>query len=168
MLAAFVEGTRVLTMELVKEVIGELEIENRYWEDEAREHNLLKLEPTSLQPGAGHSTLMLKISREKFMQIIKETVNRIDRNSIDRLREEVAGSHISEKEREEILKRCSASDEAVNNLMTYTHTEISKLSSELKNVGRESEILKDLIDILQCKITTGQRAKRGLLRRMFS
>ena len=163
MLSAFVEETRVLSMELVKEVIGELEIENRYWEDETRKDNPLKLEPTSLPPGAEHSTLMLKISREKFMHIIKETGNRIDR-----LREEFAGSHISVKEREEILERCSASEEAVNNLMTYTHAEISRLSSELKNVGREAEILRDCIDKLQREITAGQRAKRGLLRRMFS
>ena len=163
MLSAFVEETRVLSMELVKEVIGDLEIENRYWESEAREDNLLKLEPTSLPPGAEQNTLMLKISREKFMQIIKETGNRINR-----LSEEVAVCHISVKEREEIRKRCAASEEAVNDLMTYTHAEISRLSSELENVGRESEILRGSIDKLQCEITTQQRSKRGLLRRMFS
>jgi general secretion pathway protein A len=163
MLSAFAEETRVLSMELVKEVIGELEIENRYWEDEAREDNLLKLEPTSLPPGAEQSTLMIKISREKFMQIIKETGNRIDR-----LSEEVAVCHISVKERAEILERCAASEEAVNNLMIDTYTEIAKLSSELEKVGRESEILRDRIGKLQREITTGQKAKRSLLRRMFS
>jgi len=39
------------------------------------------------------------------MHIIKETGNRIDR-----LREEFAGSHVSVKEREEIRKRCAASE----------------------------------------------------------
>ena len=163
MLSAFVEETRVLSMELVKDVIGDLEIENRYWESETREDNLLKLEPTSLPPEAEQNTLMLKISREKFMQIIKETGNRINR-----LSEEVAVCHISVKEREEIRKRCAASEEAVNDLMTYTHAEISRLSSELENVGRESEILRGSIDKLQCEITAQQRSKRGLLRRMFS
>jgi general secretion pathway protein A len=163
MLSAFAEETRVLTVELVKAVIGELEIENKYWEDEALGDNVLKVGAASLSPGADDGTPMLKISREKFMQIIKETLNRIER-----LREEFAMCHVSGKEKEEILEKCAASEEAVNNLMIYTNTEIAKLSSEVEKLGRESAILRDCVGKLQHKITAGQRAKRGLLRRMFS
>jgi putative secretion ATPase (PEP-CTERM system associated) len=163
MLSAFAEETKVLTAEVVNEVIGELESENRYWTDEACGNNPSKLEASALIENTEHSARMLKISKERFLQIIKETVTRVDS-----LTEEFSRLQISERERNEILDRCSAAEEALNNHIARTDRQLSKLSAVTKDVFKELELLRKQIDSIPRGIPSSQRNKKGLLRRIFS
>ncbi len=163
MLSAFAEETRVLTSEVVNEVIGELESENRYWNDEACGNNSLKLESSALLENTEHSARILKISKERFLQIIKETVTRVDS-----LMEEFSRFQISERKRSETIDTCLEVEETLNNHIARTDRQLSKLSAEMKDTFKEMEILRKQVDNIRREMPSSQKKKKGLLRRIFS
>ncbi|SPP99501.1 Secretion ATPase, PEP-CTERM locus subfamily [Candidatus Sulfobium mesophilum] len=163
MLSAFAEETKVLTAEVVNEVIGELESENRYWHDESSGNNPSKLEESALIENTEHSARMLKISKERFLQIIKETVTRVDS-----LTEEFSKLQIFERGRNEILDRCSTAEEALNNHIARTDRQLSRLSAEMEDLFKKMELLRKQIDIIHRVPPSSQKKKKGLLRRIFS
>lgn len=88
MLSAYVEDTKELSPDFVKEIIGEVEAENKYWKDEAPEKYLLGSE-----------------------SILQEIVNRMNK-----IEEEFFRGNISQNEKVEIFERLSASENLVNRL----------------------------------------------------
>jgi hypothetical protein len=163
MLSAFAEETRVLTAEVVNEVIGELESENRYWTDELSGNSPSKLEASALIENTEQSARMLKISKERFLQIIKETVTRVDN-----LTEEFSRLQISERERNAILERCSSAEEALNNHIAHTDRQLSRSSADMEDLFKKMELLKKQIDIIYRVLPSSQSKKKGVLRRIFS
>src|SRR4030042_2239293 len=95
MLAAYIEGTKELSPDFVKEIIGEIEAENKYWKDEAPEKYILGSE-----------------------SILQEIVNRINR-----IEEEFFKSNISQNEKLEIFERLSALENLFNKLVSDKKTD---------------------------------------------
>jgi general secretion pathway protein A len=176
MLSAFVEETRELSLELVKEVIGEIEIENRYWQDEALENTFFGNE-TYLAPAVDKQDMMsINISKENFMRIIKEIISRINK-----LEHDFFKSHSNQNEKVEIFERLSTSEQlfnkfianskgdidAIRNEIETTKEEITSLSGMLKDIQNEFAMLKNQLmneEILKIK---KERKKRGLFRELF-
>jgi general secretion pathway protein A len=160
MLSAFVEETKELSLDLVKEVTGELEKENRYWQDEAPETYF----------SANKDTL-------------KEIVNRVGR-----LEEESFKKNISENEKIEIFERLSSTETLLNKFITSIKTEMFNLQGKMASSKDEINSIREKIMALGSmakdiqselaefrkhfilkkikQITDGKR-KKGLLRSIF-
>jgi general secretion pathway protein A len=117
MISAFVEEKIELSIDLVKEVIGEIDLENRYWQDEAPEKYFSADE-----------------------NLIKEMVNRISR-----LEEEFFKKNVSQNEKAEIFERLSASENVLNRFIANTKTETITFNGTLKSVQNELIAFKDVI-----------------------
>ena len=160
MLSAFVEETKELSLDLVKEVTGELEKENRYWQDEAPETYF----------SANKDTL-------------KEIVNRVGR-----LEEESFKKNISENEKIEIFERLSSTETLLNKFITSIKTEMFNLQGKMASSKDEINSIREKIMALGSmakdiqselaefrkhfilkkikQITDGKR-KKGLFRSIF-
>ena len=103
MLAAYVEETRELSPDFVKEVIGDIESENTYWKDEAPEK--------------------LFFGNESVLQ---EVVNRLNR-----IEEEFFRATISQNEKVEIFERLSASENLVTKIIGDEKTYVKNIREEI-------------------------------------
>ncbi len=160
MLSAFVEETKELSLDLVKEVTGELETENRYWQDEAPETYF----------SANQDTL-------------KEIVNRVGR-----LEEESFKKNISENEKIEIFERLSSTETILNKFITGIKTEIFNLQEKMasakdeinsireeimalggmvKDVQSELAEFRNRLVLRRMKQITDEKRKKGLFRSIF-
>jgi len=103
MLAAYVEETRELSPDFVKEVIGDIESENKYWKDEAPEK--------------------LYFGNESVLQEIVNRLNRIE--------EEFFKATISQNEKVEIFERLSASENLVTKIIGDEKTYVQNIREEI-------------------------------------
>ncbi len=164
LLSAFAEGTRELSPELVKEVIGELEQEHKYWQDETLEKHSLGNEGYAGLPATNQDGASLKISRENLLRIIREIVNRIGK-----VEEDFAKSYISESEKGEIMERLSSSERSLRELSTGTKAEISTISGSVKDVLNELGKVRSRIDESEKRSPLKAKSKkRNLWKWMFS
>jgi len=160
MLSAFVEETKELSLDMVQEVTGELEKENRYWQDEAPETYF----------SANQDSL-------------KEIVNRVGR-----LEEESFKKNISENEKIEIFERLSSTETLLNKFITGIKTEMFTLQGQMASSKDEINSIREKIMALGSmakdiqselaefrkhfilkkikQITDGKR-KKGLFRSIF-
>jgi chromosome segregation ATPase len=160
MLSAFVEETKELSLDMVQEVTGELEKENRYWQDEAPETYF----------SANQDTL-------------KEIVNRVGR-----LEEESFKKNISENEKIEIFERLSSTETLLNKFITSIKTEmfnlqgkmasskdeinsirekIMALGSMAKDIQSELAEFRNRLILRRMKQITDEKRKKGLFRSIF-
>ena len=159
MLSAFVEEKRELSLDMVKEVIGEVEMENRYWQDEPQEHFF-----------SGNES------------ILKEIVNRICR-----LEEEFFRKNISDNEKAEIFERLSHTENLLNkfvssikNNMVSVQEDITSIRSELGFAKHEITMLSDTVSDVQGEVVelkrqsvpqplqqTEEKPKKGFLRSLW-
>ncbi|MBI5468417.1 MAG: AAA family ATPase [Deltaproteobacteria bacterium] len=95
MLTAFVDETKTITLDLVKEVITELERENRFWRDE----------------DASHEMRVNKLIPEDF---IGDFITRLDR-----IEGAVTRNQITEQEREAIFGRLSTLERVIKQLCQF-------------------------------------------------
>ena len=160
MLSAFVEETKELSLDLVHEVTGELETENRYWQDEAPETYF----------SANQDTL-------------KEIVNRVGR-----LEEESFKKNISENEKIEIFERLSSTETLLNKFITSIKTEMFNLQGQMasskdeinsirekimalgsmaKDIQSELAEFRNRLILRRMKQITDEKRKKGLFRSIF-
>jgi general secretion pathway protein A len=121
LLSAFVEGTRELSPELVKEVIGELEMENKYWQDELLERR--------------------DFGDENAMKCVNDLITRIGK-----LEEEFNASQVSRGDKEELLDRLSLAERSLFEAGASAKAEISAVRSRVNDVMNELGKVRSLID----------------------
>jgi general secretion pathway protein A len=114
MLAAYVEEAREVSLDLVKEVIGDIESENKYWKDEAPEK--------------------LFFGNESVLQEIVNRLNRIE--------EEFFRATISQNEKAEIFERLTASENLVNKIIGDEKTYIQNIREETAAVKAAIESIR--------------------------
>ncbi len=160
LLSAFVEERKEITVDMVKEVIGEVETEHRYWTDEA---------PEAYFP-ANQDTL-------------KEIVNRIGT-----IEEETFKKNISDNEKAEIFERLSSTENLLNKFITGIKTEMFTMKGEItsakgeldsareemkafhgmaRDVQSEFVGLKSELIVQRMKQKTGGRRKKGILKSLL-
>ncbi len=182
LLSAFVEGTRELSTELVQEVIGELEMEHKYWND-ALEKRFFGNEEYQADAAGKQDALFPDVSRENLMRTTKEIIKRIVK-----LEEASAKSFVIQGEIAEISERLSLSEKSLYEVSNGTKAEISAIGGIVSNVLNELDKVGNRIEELGNKLqdrrmeTQGERVdkadrvkvveakpqKRGLLRGLFS
>jgi general secretion pathway protein A len=152
LLSAFVEGTRELSPELVKEVIGELELEHKYWQDELVERR--------------------DFGDENATKCINDLITRIGK-----LEEEFTASRISRGDKEELLERLLLAEKSLLEAGASGKAEISALRSRVKDVMNELGKVRSLIveshkrSIDESEMRSRVKAKskkRNFWKRMFS
>jgi general secretion pathway protein A len=144
LLSAFVEGTRELSPELAKEVIGELEMEHKYWQDELFEKR--------------------DFGDEKAAKCINELISRISR-----LEEEFSASQISRGDKEELFERLSLAEKSLLEAGASAKMEISAVRSSFQVVMNELAKVRSLItESAQRSRVNAKPRKKNLWRRMFS
>jgi putative secretion ATPase (PEP-CTERM system associated) len=114
MLSAFAEETRRMTRELVQEVIGEIEIENAYWND---------VTPEGLFPG-----------NRTFLFDINERLSRLE--------EFVAHTGITEKEKLNLHDSVAGMEKHVSTFMAKSQADLAVLDAQIKDALREFDELK--------------------------
>jgi putative secretion ATPase (PEP-CTERM system associated) len=162
MIAAFVEGIRTISIDLVREVIGELETENRYWQDGTGESSQKGTEADLTTPTSG-SDIFLKMSRDDFIRIIREMSNRIEG-----MKDEFLRSQISVDEKGDILGRLSASEELLGRHVSKTGTEISTLRRNVEEIGKEIRTVRGLSEKLRNGYAAEETRKKSFFKRIFS
>ncbi len=156
LLSAFVEATRVVSLKLVNDVVGELETGNRYWQDEIPEQNKSSENCTRL-------TLQEIVDRVRQLeQAHREWVN-------------------ARAEREDILERLWAAETATEKLldMAMSNFKQRRTFQEEKNPDTaQDQILNEIIilkkrteeierkHLLELEASNGK--KKGLWKRLFS
>lgn len=124
---------------LVQDVIGDLEMENRYWEDEAPEHFL------------GNEGLL------------KELINRLDKVEV-----ELFKSKITQNEKKEIFERLTGTEKLLNRSIAKTQAELMRVNNRIRDFRVEIDILKKSINDIKQTLNTNNKKKKGLLSRMFT
>jgi general secretion pathway protein A len=141
MLSAFADEKKELTLDLVKEVIGELDIENRYWKDNAAS--------------------LAEIPPDDVLQELK--------SRMDRLEYATAGKFAFGADDEEIAERISALEQRSSHSSCPAETELARLSGTLEILSLEIATVKEKAMLLEKKIReiSGKKEK-GLWSWMFS
>ena len=140
MLSAFVDKTKELTMELVKEVVGELATENRYWRDEGPKMRDIPWE----------MDLMEIISR------------------LERLEEEAAGNILSVAGKEEAVEHLSALEKLIADSSSEFQSELSRLDYLVKTMSTELiTIKKNTFQVEKMSCEAPQKKEKGLWSRVF-
>lgn len=114
MLSAFAEETRRMTRELVQEVIGEIEIENAYWNDVTPEGSF-----------PGNRTFLFDINER-----------------LSRLEEFVAHTGITEKEKLNLHDSVAGMEKHVSTFMAKSQADLAVLDGQIKDALREFDELK--------------------------
>lgn len=114
MLSAFAEETRRMTKELVQEVIGEIEIENAYWNDVTPEGSF-----------PGNRTFLFDINER-----------------LSRLEEFVAHTGITEKEKLNLHDSVAGMEKHVSTFMAKSQADMAVLDAQIKDALREFDKLK--------------------------
>lgn len=114
MLSAFAEETRRMTKELVQEVIGEIEIENAYWNDVTPEGSF-----------PGNRTFLFDINER-----------------LSRLEEFVAHTGITEKEKLNLHDSVAGMEKHVSTFMAKSQADLAVLDARIKDALREFDELK--------------------------
>lgn len=114
MLSAFAEETRRMTKELVQEVIGEIEIENAYWNDVTPEGSF-----------PGNRTFLFDINER-----------------LSRLEEFVAHTGITEKEKLNLHDSVAGMEKHVSTFMAKSQADMAVLDAQIKDALREFDELK--------------------------
>lgn len=114
MLSAFAEETKRMTRELVQEVIGEIEIENAYWNDVTPEGSF-----------PGNRTFLFDINER-----------------LSRLEEFVAHTGITEKEKLNLHDSVAGMEKHVSTFMAKSHADLAVLDARIKDALREFDELK--------------------------
>jgi putative secretion ATPase (PEP-CTERM system associated) len=141
LLSAFVEDTRDIRMDLVKEVIGDLATENRYWQDEAPENYASDND-----------------------NVLKEMIGRISN-----IEEELSKTHITRNEKAEIFERLSASENSLNRFIETTRTDMTAFSGIVKDILGEIGTLKELFAEFEKRVKGSAEIRRtGLWKGIFS
>lgn len=149
LLAAFVENTKDIGIDLVKEVIGDLVMENRYWQDEVPEYS------------SGSEDFLSEIT-----------------SRIERLEEKFLKGEIMQTELSEIYDRLSDSEKLIEVSISNTRNELTRMDTILNGTLKEIEELKKRIEkIEEIKLMNlfektnrdvSGTSKKGLWQRMFS
>lgn len=149
MLSAFIEKKKEVSLALVKELIGQIETENRYWQDET------SAKYSGGEPGA-----------------VKEILARLNRLERSPLKGDLA-----QAERREILERLSAAEELLKKTAAELHAKLSGMSAgnsdtRLIYVIKELDSLKEKIAGLEKKepgeSKINNRKKRNIWERIFN
>ena len=114
MLSAIAEETRRMTKELVQEVIGEIEIENAYWNDVTPEGSF-----------PGNRTFLFDINER-----------------LSRLEEFVAHTGITEKEKLNLHDSVAGMEKHVSTFMAKSQADMAVLDAQIKDALREFDELK--------------------------
>jgi putative secretion ATPase (PEP-CTERM system associated) len=114
MLSAYAEETKRMTKELVQEVIGEIEIENAYWNDVTPEGAF-----------SGNRTFLFDINER-----------------LSRLEEFVAHTGITEKEKLNLHDSVAGMEKNVSIFMAKSQAEWAVLDAQIKDALREFDELK--------------------------
>lgn len=114
MLSAFAEETKRMTRELVQEVIGEIEIENAYWNDVTPEGSF-----------PGNRTFLFDINER-----------------LSRLEEFVAHTGITEKEKLNLHDSVAGMEKHVSTFMAKSQADLAVLDARIKDALREFDELK--------------------------
>lgn len=114
MLSAFAEETNRMTRELVQEVIGEIEIENAYWNDVTPEGSF-----------PGNRTFLFDINER-----------------LSRLEEFVAHTGITEKEKLNLHDSVAGMEKHVSTFMAKSQADLAVLDARIKDALREFDELK--------------------------
>jgi general secretion pathway protein A len=114
MLSAFAEETKRMTRELVQEVIGEIEIENAYWNDVTAEGSF-----------PGNRTFLFDINER-----------------LSRLEEFVAHTGITEKEKMNLHDSVAGMEKHVSTFMAKSQADLAVLDAQIRDALREFDELK--------------------------
>ena len=151
MLSAFAEEKREITTELVKEVIGDLENENRYWEDEAA------AEPQPQRP-------------QVYDDVIRDIIVRLVS-----LEEDIARSSMREDSRVDILDRLSGCEQLLQSLVErvdsgLTKKEARQIEIRLATMTQELDSLRKTVADLtkEHEEPSGNNRKKTLWGRIFN
>lgn len=123
LLSAFAEESRVITEELVKEVLGEIEMTHGYWHDEAPDN---------------HPAMSASGTEEKNSDLLARLEN------IESIAHRV---EISKSEREDMLLRISQLEEMIEKTISHFNNELSSVRTK----KYEIQLLKINKDIMSIK-----------------
>ena len=131
-LSAFVDEKREISVDLVKEVIGEVETENRYWQDEAP---------------------------EKHFSANKETLQEM-LNRLSRIEEEFFRKNISDNEKAEIFERLAHTEHVLDKFVSAIKNDIVDMQDEIAIVKTGIDSTRHEITVLNDTISSleGERA----------
>ncbi|MBN2654292.1 MAG: AAA family ATPase [Nitrospirae bacterium] len=153
LLSAFADDSRVITEELVKDVLGEIEMTHGYWLDDLPEKE---------------SADTAQMSEEKGRDLIERLEN------IESIAHKV---EISKAEREDILLRISQLEEMIEKTISHFNNELSSISTkkieiQLLKINKDVISIKNkLLDIetrAPYEETEGMKKKKTLWGRIFN
>jgi type II secretory pathway predicted ATPase ExeA len=141
MLSAFVEETKELTMDLVKEVIGDLEMEYRYWKDDPS-----------------------KLGDTPNIEGLQELICRLERLEYATERK-ITGSAEDKK----INERLTALEKLSHHSSCLAEAELSRMSDTLRALSLEISTVKEKTLLLERNtLEVPRKREKGLWARMFS
>lgn len=119
-LSAFVDEKREISVDLVKEIIGEVETENRYWQDEAP---------------------------ETYFSANKETLQEM-LNRLNRIEEEFFRKNISDNEKAEIFERLAHTEHVLDKFISAIKNDIIDMQDEIATVKTGIDSIRREITVL--------------------
>jgi putative secretion ATPase (PEP-CTERM system associated) len=123
LLSAFVDKTKEVSLDMVKEVISDLEKDNRYWQDEIPEKYSENTKESPLKRGIDYA------EKTEIFEKISETAGQFSA-AIDSLKMELTNRNTTHM------------DKKLNNIEKEVR-ELKGITSEIKKGGEEKEITKD-------------------------
>lgn len=139
MLSAHAEGTRELTPELAAEIVGELELANKYWSDEL---------PVLRQSGNG-----------KHMKEMAERLAKLEEMA---LKEQPSNGEVSE-----LSERMYESEERMQGMLASSRDEVAMLARRLSDIQREVISLRSMSSEIQKRLLSLRNPKRGFLDKLL-
>ena len=144
LLSAFVDKTKEVSLDMVKEVISDLERDNRYWQDET-----FIPSPLPLPQGEGVRGRVLReapeISEDTKESPLKRGIDYAEKTEIFEKISETAGQFsaaIDSLKMELTNRNTTHMDKKLNNIEKEVR-ELKEITSEIKKGGEEKEITKD-------------------------
>lgn len=120
-LSAFVDEKREISIDLVKEVIGEIETENRYWQDEVP---------------------------EKYSAVNTETLQEM-MNRLNRIEQEFFRKNINDNEKMEIFDRLAHAEKVLNTFTSVFNNNGTDVQDEIAAVKMGIDLIRQEITALQ-------------------
>jgi putative secretion ATPase (PEP-CTERM system associated) len=144
LLSAFVDKTKEVSLDMVKEVISDLERDNRYWQDET-----FISSPIPLPQGDGVRGMVLRevpeISENTKESPLKRGFDYAEKTEIFEKISETAGQFsaaIDSLKMELTNRNTTYMDKKLNNIEKEVR-ELKEITSEIKKGGEEKEVTKD-------------------------
>lgn len=142
LLSAYVEEQREIKVELVKDIIGELEMENRFWQDESIDET----------PSGSKSLVRDFQDLETRLKQVEDTVLKTGLTPDDKV---------------EIYEKIKSSEKMLHSFLEETRASISNMKEKIERITDEIETIKKTVADLTNRLNKQKENRKGFLNRII-